>query len=356
MLYHILLTDQCNLSCSYCGGFSIDDPAKAEVSYSIEELSNFLSQDKEADVAFYGGEPLLRIPLLMDMMDALPARHFIIQTNATHLHELPTEYLRRLHTLLISVDGREKTTDACRGKGIYKTAICNARNAVERGFGGDLVARMAVGRQSDVYEDVKHLVDLELFHHIHWQLDVIWGERWHLEEWVDNSYNPGITRLVDRWLESMKHGRIWGIAPFQPVISDIISGRKSGLRCSAGDKSFAITPRGEILTCPVCPEFEFAFLGKIDQSSPLDLPKKVSIGGSCIQCDIFYLCGGRCLFANKTMLWGEKGQDAVCGTVRHMVEELKRIAPSVKGLLEAGVISWEELDYPRINNCCEIIP
>lgn len=357
MLYHVLLTDVCNLSCTYCGGFTIDDPEKAEVSYSIEDMAAFLANDPEADVSFYGGEPLLRIPLLMKMMDSLPVRNFVLQTNATHLNSLPQAYLCKLHTLLVSIDGRESVTDGYRGKGIYRQVVDNARHAREHGFQEDLVARMAVSRNSDIYEEVTHLLNLGLFDHIHWQLDMIWGDPWeNLDEWIRENYNPGITRLVDGWLESMARGSMWGIAPFQSVLADIIAGRKSGIRCGAGENSFAITPRGEVLTCPVCPEFEFAHLGTITTTKPGDLPGKVSIGEPCTTCDIFHLCGGRCLFANKTMLWGLEGQEKVCSTVKHMVKELERIAPEVKRLLDEGAISWEQLDYPRVNNCCEIIP
>ncbi len=351
------MTDVCNLDCSYCGGFSIDDLEKAEVSYSLEELKRFIDGDPEADVAFYGGEPLLRILLLQKMMDELSARSFLVQTNATHLDELPTSYLRRLHTLLVSVDGREKITDGYRGQGTYEKAVANAWDAKERGFTGDMVARMAVSKNSDIYEEVTHLSSLGLFDHIHWQLDVIWGEMWEdLDAWLEGSYNPGITRLIDDWLDAMRGGRIPGIAPFQPVLSDMIAGRKSHIRCGAGIDSFAITPRGEILTCPICPEFEFALLGDVRTASPEDIRDRVHVGEPCTSCDIKDICGGRCLFANKTKLWGEEGQEKVCGTVRHLVSELERIRPMVEELLEAGIISWDELDYPKINNCCEIIP
>jgi len=357
MLYHVLLTEQCNLCCTYCGGFTITDPEQAEVSYSIEELAHFISKDPEPDVAFYGGEPLLRIPLLIKMMDSLPARHFMVQTNATKLDELPTAYLKRLHTLLVSVDGREETTDFYRGQGTYGIAINNARDAKKRGFNGDLVARMAVSEQSDIYKEVKHLLGLGLFDHIHWQLDVIWGEEWDdLDGWIANSYNPGITRLVDEWLENMKKGVVWGIAPFQPVLVDMIKERPSSIRCGSGIDSFAITPRGEILTCPVCPEFEFAHVGDIRNALPERIRGSVRVGEPCTSCDILDECGGRCLFANKNPLWGAEGQEKVCGTVRHLISELESIRPEVERLLAEGVITWKQLDYPDTNNCCEIIP
>jgi len=55
MLWIVIVTPKCNLKCKYCGG-SIPGMAD-EPTYKIEELADFISKDKGAVVAFYGGEP-----------------------------------------------------------------------------------------------------------------------------------------------------------------------------------------------------------------------------------------------------------------------------------------------------------
>jgi len=77
MHYFIILTKECNLFCSYCGGGS-DSPPR-EIQYSVEDLRNFLSKDSDPVIEFYGGEPLLRIKTMKEIMDSVPGR-FVIQT------------------------------------------------------------------------------------------------------------------------------------------------------------------------------------------------------------------------------------------------------------------------------------
>ena len=76
----------------------------------------------------------------------------------------------------------------------------------------------------------------------------------------------------------------------------------------------------------------------------------------CPSCEYYNVCGGRCLFANKQRLWGEEGFTEVCDTVKHLIDELKKIQPSVENLIRRGVINEKEFNYPEYNNGCEIIP
>jgi len=359
MYYHLMLTKECNLSCAYCGGFPDDSP-DMEVSYTLDELQAFIEQDPDAVIAFYGGEPLLRHELLQQVMDSIPAKRFLLQTNATRLHLLGGGYLQRLHTLLVSVDGRPDITDGYRGEGTFELAVRNARDAKARGFAGDLVARMAVSEESDIWEEVTYLLGMGLFDNVHWQLDMFWSEMdaWDdLQGWLANSYNPGITRLIDHWLGAMvEDGRVLGIVPFKAVLGTMLRGETSPLRCGSGLDTFAISPSGDVLTCPICPEFDFARVGHIRTSSPDDVRDSLRVGEPCTSCDIFGDCGGRCLFANKSMLWGEEGFEMVCGTVRHLVAELRRILPDVQKLIAEGQVDASDFDYPEGNNACEIIP
>ena len=235
--------------------------------------------------------------------------------------------------------------------------VANVRDALERGFQGDMIARMAVTRGNDIYTSVRHLLDLGIFDHVHWQLDAIWGEPWEdFPGWVRESYNPGITRLLEDWTEAMAGGRVEGIVPFKAVMTTILKGERASLRCGAGLDAFAITPRGEITVCPIGPEFRDLYIGSIKDRTPEDIRDIMRVGEPCTSCDIFHLCGGRCLFANRHPLWGEEGQRWVCDTVRHMITGLLAVEGTVRDLLEDAVISAGDIFYPETNNGCEIIP
>ena len=120
--------------------------------------------------------------------------------------------------------------------------------------------------------------------------------------------------------------------------------------------SFAINPDGKISVCPISPEFTFSIVGDIYESDPNELRNSLKVSNPCPECDSYYLCGGRCLFINKTKLWGEAGFAKVCSSVKHLLKELKSIKNEVSKLIEKNIIKDKEFEYPKFNNGCEIIP
>ncbi|MFX0183619.1 MAG: radical SAM protein [Candidatus Hodarchaeota archaeon] len=112
MLYFIFLTRRCNLACTYCG--EVENPIHsqpAEINYSLSQLELFLKDDPKPIIAFYGGEPLLRISTLKKIMNKLKNAVFLLQTNGYYLHRIPDHYLNRFKVILISIDGDEDITD-----------------------------------------------------------------------------------------------------------------------------------------------------------------------------------------------------------------------------------------------------
>jgi putative peptide-modifying radical SAM enzyme len=358
--YFVILTKECNLSCAYCGGGS-DTPPR-EIEYSLSDLKSFLSKDENPVVEFYGGEPLLRIPTMQRIMDAVPGR-FVVQTNGIFLDRIEPKYLKMLHSILVSVDGAKVVTDNERGEGVYDRVMRNVESAKREGFRGDLVARMTVIQGTDVFENVRHLLSTGVFDHVHWQLDftMFWeaGEyaRPGLAEWI-SSYNSGISSLVRYWVDEMsRSGRVLGMVPFVGIMGSLLTGEKSGLRCGSGVDFFAIMPDGRISACPVSLDYDFSLVGSMKDDDPKALQGRATLGEPCASCDILNVCGGRCLFVNKCQsMLRENGYSCICSTVRHLVHELQNVLPEVRELISAGVVSRSAFDYPELNNGCEIIP
>jgi len=356
MHYHLLLTGECNLRCTYCGG---SEKAQKDISYDIKTLKEFMAKDPEASICFYGGEPTLRPKLIEAIMDKVPAKRWSLQTNGTHLEDLRPEYLQRFHTILVAIDGGRERTDAYRGKGIYDSIIWNVGHILWQGYKGDTIARMVISERSDVFEDVTHLLrDAPMFSNIHWQLDVFWsGQMWaDLNDWFDKKYNPGITKLVGYWMSRMEKGEVLGIVPFKALVGLMLNGQKAKLWCGAGQDCFTITPRGDIAACPIDPSKGFLIAGNIASTTPDKLKDFARVGAPCPSCDIYDICGGRCLYVNKVRLWGDEAFDIVCGSVKHLVGELKKALPRIKQLISVGKIPAGAFDYPDGNNNCEIIP
>ncbi|MFW9968524.1 MAG: SPASM domain-containing protein, partial [Candidatus Thorarchaeota archaeon] len=197
------------------------------------------------------------------------------------------------------------------------------------------------------------------FDHVHWQLNVVWdaeGNWVDFDGWLNNSYNPGISRLVDEWIEAMKTGVVGGIVPFLSLMHSLVTSKDSELRCGSGIDTFAIHVDGSIGICPISPDWEFSIVGNIQESSPEDLRYVMRVDEPCPSCEIFGICGGRCLFANKQRLWGEEGFTKVCSSVKHLVASLQKHVPTVKQLMDERTIAVEDFEYPEFNNGCEIIP
>ena len=363
MLYYIILTQVCGLKCWYC--MNTPDPRimPIHLNISIDRIKRFISKDPEPIICFYGGDPSMRLDLIRLIMDTIPAKHYIIQTNGIMLHRLEHSYVRRFDTILLSIDGRPEVTDFYRGTGVYNKVLRAARYVWEAGFKGDLVARMAVSSKTDIYEDVTHLLFLDnpRFTHVHWQLDVLWDyppmQRYgDFRGWLER-YNRGVSRLVRLWMRYMEDGIVLGIAPFKGIMWSLLTGeRMRYLRCGSGIDAYAIATDGRILACPIAPEFRFNVVGHVDRDTPDSIRGRVSVDGPCLECEVYDVCGGRCLFTNKTMLWGIEGYKLVCGTVIHLINELRGVLDRVKELVGEGVIRLEDIKYPPYTNSVEIIP
>ncbi len=340
VLYIIIVTPVCNLKCRYCGGSLHGMPE--EISYDMNELANFIEKDKEAVVAFYGGEPLLKAEKVKKLIDILPAKKFVLQTNGFFIEKLG-DYIHKFDSILLSIDGRKEITDFYRCPGCYERVMNALKYLLNNDFDGEIIARMAVSYKTDIYEDVMHL--LKYFPFVHWQLDAVWSNLWgpkEFKEWAEKNYKPGIKKLINIWIENMDKGKILGIVPFLGIASRILHG---GIvpPCGAGKEAIAITTDGKILACPIAPDFQWNVLGDFHGY------ERIEIGEPCKSCDIYGVCGGRCLFAYKEKLWGEEGFREICEITKFTITGIKKHMD----LLSKYKM---ELRYPPYNNTTEIIP
>jgi len=373
----VTLTHECNLKCSYCYGKCCDDFGSDEgeddddgfvdvdydlpdnISYGVSDLRAFAEREPVENFIFYGGEPLLRLNTIYEMMDEVPAKRFMVQTNGLLLHQLEPSYLQRLHTLLVSIDGDEVVTDGYRGRGVYRQVLEQVRLARERGFTGEVVARMTVGRQTNIDTQVLHLL-LEtdgLFDSVHWQLDAqFWRSDYDpkgFSHWVRRSYRPRLLNLIEEWVKHMERKRrVLHIYPFLGVTETLLTGVPPGLRCGSGWAQLTVQTNGALAACPAMLGMKRYYFGSIRSGIQLG---NSTLGSPCSSCQTLQLCGGRCLYANITKLWSETGFRLVCSTVKTLTNGLEAALPRVQSLLKYGDLSLSDFEYTKFNSC-EIIP
>jgi uncharacterized protein len=374
MYYYVTLTTRCNLQCKYCygevyedfdtdfGDIEIDYSMPRSISYEVEELKRFCEKDPEPVLVFYGGEPLLEIDKIEEIMDNVKAKCFMLQTNGLLLDKLQPKYAKRLHTILVSIDGDEKLTDFYRGKGVYRRIVENVKFLRKNGFEGEIIARMTVMEETDIEKQVTWLLfnDECSFSSVHWQINALFWQndfkRRHFAEWVFQKYNPQIKNLVEMWVRHMeKNGEVLKIYPFIGIMESLLKNEPSLLRCGAGWTMFNIQTDGSITPCPVMAGMKNFYLGNIQDTKPSSLKNSVFVKQPCTECNIYTLCGGRCLYANVTKRWGIEGFKLVCKTVENLINSLKEATPKIQRLIGEGKICIKDFEYTKYNSC-EIIP
>jgi uncharacterized protein len=373
MFFHVILTTECNLQCRYCFGETIEDfdedfgdfdvdyalPRKANYDFSL--LNNFCSEDPDCVLTFYGGEPLLCIDEIRKIMDVVKPRHFIIQTNGLLLDNLEPEYINLFHTILVSLDGDEELTDYYRGKGTFRKVMDNLKLILQNGFRGELIARMTVMEQTDIYKQVTWIVNNGEFpfSSVHWQLNAgFWAndyERRGFKRWSTESYVPGVRRLAQFWVDHMETKRfVLRLYPLLGIANSLLHKEPSLLRCGGGWINYAIQTDGYLIPCPTMWGMKKYYLGHIAYAHPLKL-KKIYVEAPCTECNIFKACGGRCLYANITHRWSKEAYAAVCNTVKELVNAVNIQLPRIEKLIEEGKVRLSDFEFMKYNGC-EIIP
>ena len=366
MHYHIILTERCNLRCKYCyeksmaefengleekWDYDVGVPVDSEV--SIEKLKSFLKPDDT--LIFYGGEPLVMIDKIKEIMDSVDCR-FCIQTNGVLLNQLPDEYLMKLDKMLVSIDGTKERNDKNKGVGKYEIVVKNLEDIRSRGYKGEVVARM-VTSESDVYDQVMHLVELineGLFDSVHWQIDAgFYKNDFDLKKFKKfvEEYNDSIDELIDFWISEIGRGKVWKFYPFLGILGRLMGWDGSrGLPCGSGYKNFTINTCGKLGACPIMNSVKNLYCGDIENG----VGREVSVRG-CGNCSYLDICGGRCLYWREAKLWPKEGDELICRTVRHLIDSLKSKMGQIEGAIKEGKVKIEDFDFERYFGP-EIIP
>ncbi|MBN2360078.1 MAG: SPASM domain-containing protein, partial [Deltaproteobacteria bacterium] len=114
----------------------------------------------------------------------------------------------------------------------------------------------------------------------------------------------------------------------------------------------SIDSSGDIYPCPVMRGMEQHRCGSIGETDPAALAPRRLLREPCPSCDLFGMCGGRCLYSHWHNAWGPVGFALVCQSIRHLLTELAEAAPVVEQLVAEGRLALDDLliggDYEKI--------
>ncbi len=366
MHYHLILTEKCNSRCKYCYERSlkdIDNPAYEHFEFdlspyeswnvNVKKLKKFIEKDPRAVIVFYGGEPLLEISKIIEIMDSIDVP-FRMQTNGKLLDQLPAKYVNRIGKILVSLDGTKERTDYNRGEGTYEKVMSNIALIKKNGYKGELIARAAIDFP-DVYEQVMALLNAG-FTSIHWQLTAgFFRAEYDYETFkkFTKCYNKSTSKLIDFWVKNTEKGKVLRLYPFLGVAESLLKKEKTKLRCGAGYAGYAISTNGKLVACPVLDGIKAFVAGDLN-SQPSKL-KQFDVSGRCTACEINQICGGRCLYWNAGKSWPEEGDDLICSTIKHLIKELEASLPLIEKAISKGVVKLADVEYEKYFGP-EIIP
>lgn len=336
----------CNLRCSYCfagdgayGTHGVMDEHTAK--NAIDFLLKRSGGRKQLEVDFFGGEPLLNMPVIKSTIDYANTEaeklgkkfRFTITTNAYALTDELTEYFNeKFYNVVLSIDGRKNVHDAVRkdasGRGTYDTVIANIARFVEkRGDKSYYVRGTFTADNLDFARDVMALNDsgfgeISLEPVVLDDSDALALKPAHVKA-LAAQYEI----LAEEYIKRRKSGRKFNFFHFNIDIYNGPCASKRLVGCNAGDEYLAVSPDGSIYPCHRFDGNKEYVIGNVntghfDEKLPrffasTNLTKKED----CNECWAKYYCSGGCA-ANSIFLCGDikKPYKVGCELMKKRVE------------------------------------
>jgi MoaA/NifB/PqqE/SkfB family radical SAM enzyme len=132
------LTSRCNLTCRGCYMKSRKSRS-SNPDMTDDELISIIGQARDLGVSaavFAGGEPLLRLPLILSLAKKYPEILFPVFTNGLLIDEDVSKSLGKCKNIvpMLSFEGFSEETDLRRGTGTYEKLMDVAKNLSQRGM------------------------------------------------------------------------------------------------------------------------------------------------------------------------------------------------------------------------------
>ncbi|MGD0207500.1 MAG: radical SAM protein [Verrucomicrobiota bacterium] len=367
MEYYIYVTKSCNYNCKYC-----DVVAKAKQSPAgmrlptVSKTIDYIRADKtcadtEKILAFYGGEPLMNSAFIQECIKHTEntGMKYLLCTNGSLLDKAEPTLLEKIHYFFISIDGDRDIHDRYRGgPGSFDLIMRNVLE-LKRRANGTTLARITLPIASDasLYKAVIGVIDS--FDYVYCQVEnneIACSTA--LLDGFKKRFGEDLDKLIKYWVAEMEKGIVRNIVPFQAIISSLMFNRISNdlPRCGCGASIVYLDTDGHCYMCDkLLGKDEFSAGNYHDGPFWRYNSKCTELREHCIECEIRFICGGRCL--PQLLYYPDDKFAFYCEIQKMAVRKLNDALSSIKELIARGVIERNNLDIEAhpIEKCTELV-
>jgi len=353
------VTNQCNLSCTYCYEYGEDkivdtengrkpkfmseETARESVDFMLREAGD----NPVAHLTFFGGETLLNLKVLKSTIAYARERaaaagkqvDFSLTTNATLLLPEVIEFLADNHVgVTISIDGPKEVQDQFRvfsnGAGSYDLVIPKIRELLRRHRTRPVGARVTLTtNQIDIRRIFRHLTEEVGFREVGFAPVTTSPNRDYAisGEGFDSMLRQ-FQALAQEFLEAALEGRHHGFSNVKDTLEEIHKGVSKPFPCGAGLGLVGVSTDGDVALCHRFAGSDAHKLGTvrtgIDRLVQIGFLDKHHIADKidCSKCWARPLCAGGCYHEAHTR-YGDTGHPNLhyCEWIRAWTDTCLRV-------------------------------
>ena len=270
------VTNQCNLSCTYCYEYGEDKIVDTEngkqpkfmseetARQSVEFMLKEAGTNPTAHITFFGGETLLNFPVLQKTIAYARQRgaelgkevDFSLTTNGTLLKPEIIEFLAENHVgVTISIDGPREVQDKFRvfnnGAGSYDVVAPKIRELLRRHRSRPIGARVTLtSADLDVTRIYRHLTEEIGFWEVGFAPVTTSPNRAHaIGEGGYDKMLDQFRELADEFLEASVANRHHGFSNVKETLEELHKGVSKAFPCGAGLGLLGVATDGDVALC-----------------------------------------------------------------------------------------------------------
>jgi uncharacterized protein len=357
-----MLTEQCPLDCVYCYIKNRKDDTQLRFEY-VEKLSSLFDKNTKPKIIFFGGEPLLKLELINDIVNEFKDKFTfqVVTSGVLNWNKFIDEiYIRNkdIFDLQVSWDGLNNTNRTLRNgfevgnfvlKSVYdsleKSIPIQIRSVINEQNVSDLFKIYLTFR--NIKKDFPWFTgDMTIVHQVVFPSFFIEKLKSELELVLKNISsdleNFGLNVFIPQFILSK--------------ISAIVSGKRGG-SCDVGNY-IVLRPNGYLYPCTMLSQYDDNFsFGHIDSENfrweIIEKLKKLSLVQKCKECKFYSICDGGCRYERLLAFgedWNKKVLETTCliselwyNTVSDFISNLDKKSFDIINKRILNFISWRSL-------------